>query len=126
MRYIEQYLSLIIRTIYHSIAVDDKVTYIGDSPLTGTIDGILYFQDGSRLEFTEQVSLRARRPLKQIYRYQYIQKRRAIFRYDNAPHYPHLLTFPHHKHVGDKVIATEEPTLKQVLAEIADLMAQEQ
>jgi hypothetical protein len=52
MRYIEQYVSLIIRIIYRSIAVDDKVTYSVDSPLTGTIDGILYFQDGSRLEFT--------------------------------------------------------------------------
>jgi hypothetical protein len=124
MRHIEQYVSLIIRTIYRSIAVDDKVTYAVDNPLTGTIDGTLYFQDGSRLEFTEQVSLRARRPVKQVYRYQYIHKKRSIFRYDNAPHYPHLPTFPHHKHVGNKVLATEEPTLKQILAEIADLVAQ--
>ena len=62
--------------------------------------------------------------MKQVYRYQYIQKRRSIFRYDNAPHYPHLPTFPHHKHVGDKVMAAEAPTLKQVLGEIADLVAQ--
>jgi len=100
MRHIEQYLSLLIRTIHRSIAVDDTVTYTVDSSLTGTIAGTLYFQDGSRLEFTEQVSLRARRPVKQIYRYQYIRQRRPIFRYDNAPHYPHLPTFPHHKHEG--------------------------
>ncbi len=123
MRHIEQYPSLIIRTIHRSIAVDDTVTYTVDSSLTGTIAGTLYFQDGSRLEFTEQVSLRARRPVKQIYRYQYIRQRRPIFRYDNAPHYPHLPTFPHHKHEGDKVLATEEPTLGQILGEIADLLA---
>jgi hypothetical protein len=124
MRHIEQYFSLMIRTIRRSIAVDDKVTYTADSPLVGTVDGTLYFQDDSRLEFTEQVSLRARRPVKQIYRYQYIQKKRSIFRYDSALHYPHLPTFPHHKHVEGRVIATEEPTLKQVLGEIADLIAQ--
>ncbi len=123
MRHIEQYLSLIIRIIYRSIAIDDRVTYTADNPLTGTIDGTLYFQDGSRLEFTEQVSLQARRPVKLTYRYQYIQKKRSLFRYDNAPHYPHFPTFPHHKHVGGKVLASEEPTLKQVLSEIADLIA---
>lgn len=123
MRHIEQYLNLIIRLIYRSIAVDDKVTYTVDNPLTGTIDGILYFQDGSRLEFTEQVFLRDGRPGKQVYRYQYLRQQRPIFRYDNAPHYPRLPTFPHHKHVGSKVIAAEEPTLKQVLDEIADLIA---
>jgi hypothetical protein len=124
MRHIEQYFSLMIRTIRRSIALDDKVTYTAESPLAGTVDGTLYFQDDSRLEFTEQVSLRARRPVKQIYRYQYIQKKRSIFRYDNAPHYPHLPTFPHHKHVESRAIATAEPTLKQVLGEIADLIAQ--
>ena len=99
MRHIEQYLSLIIRTIHRSVAVNDKVTYIVDSPLAGTLDGILYFQHGSRVEFTEQVALQTRRLLKQLYRYQHIQKRRPIFRYDNALHYPHLPTFPHHKRV---------------------------
>lgn len=126
MRHIEQYFSLIIRTIHRSIVVDDKVTYIADNPLTGTIDGTLYFQNGSRLEFTEQVSLRAGRPVKQIYRYQYIHKKRSVFRYDNAPHHPHLPTFPHHKHIGNKVLATEEPTLKQVLDEVALFMTQAQ
>lgn len=126
MRHIEQYLSLIIRTIHRSIAIDDMVTYIVDNPLAATVDGTLYFQNGSRLEFTEQVSLRARRPVKRVYRYQYIHKKRSVFRYDNAPHYPHLPTFPHHQHEGNKVLASEEPTLKEVLGEISDLMAQEQ
>lgn len=123
MRHIDQYLSLVIRTIRRSVAVDDKVTYTVDNPLTGTIDGTLYFQDGSRREFTEQISLRAGRPVKQIYRYQYIHEKRSLFRYDNAPHYPQLLTFPHHKHEGNKVLAAKEPTLKQILDEVADLIS---
>jgi hypothetical protein len=41
-----------------------------------------------------------------------------IFRYDNAPHHPHLSTFPAHKHVGSSVIDAEPPDLNDVLAEI--------
>jgi hypothetical protein len=68
MRHVEQYFSLIIRTILRSVAVDDRVTYIVDNPLIGTIDGTLYFQDGSRLELTEQISLRAGRPVAEVER----------------------------------------------------------
>jgi hypothetical protein len=46
----------------------------------------------------------------------------TVLRYDNAEHHQHVKTFPHHKHVGRKVVATLEPTLKQVLEEIAALM----
>jgi uncharacterized protein DUF6516 len=41
-----------------------------------------------------------------------------IFRYDNAPHYPEIETFPHHKHVGETVIAAERPHLLAVIEEI--------
>ncbi len=28
---------------------------------------------------------------------------KSILRYDNAPHYPHIETFPHHKHENDEI-----------------------
>lgn len=62
--------------------------------------------------------------MKLSYRYQYIKGKQPVFRYDNAPHHPTILTFPHHKHVGKKIVAASEPTLHQVLDEIVDLMAQ--
>jgi hypothetical protein len=62
--------------------------------------------------------------VKQSYCYQYIKEKRSVFRYDNAPHHPTIRTFPHHKHVGKKIVAASEPTLHQVLDEIVDLMAQ--
>jgi hypothetical protein len=48
-------------------------------------------------------------------------RRRCVWRYDNAPHYPELATFPHHKHVGpaETAVAAPQPTLRQLLAEIA-------
>lgn len=42
----------------------------------------------------------------------------VIFRYDNAPRYPHLATHPHHKHVGSAVEPTQIPDLSEVLREI--------
>jgi len=43
---------------------------------------------------------------------------RLLFRYDNSPHYPHLSTFPSHKHVGNEIIAAEPPEFADVLREI--------
>ncbi len=40
-----------------------------------------------------------------------------IFRYDNTPHFPNLPSFPHHKHLPDRVIATPAPDLLDVLDE---------
>ena len=56
------------------------------------------------------------------YRYQYMDPQNvSVFRYDNAPHYPGLATFPHHKHTGEGKLIEEssEPTLFDVLLEIA-------
>ena len=45
---------------------------------------------------------------------------KLICRWDNAPHYPYLKTFPHHKHKGSKqnVLPSEEITLEKVLKAI--------
>ena len=84
------------------------------------MNGVLYFADNSRLEFTERVVIRGYHPFKERYRYQYLRDDETVFRYDNAPHHLHLPTFPHHKHGRDTVVASSEPTLQQVLAEIAE------
>jgi hypothetical protein len=42
-----------------------------------------------------------------------------IFRYDNAPHHPQVSSFPHHKHVAEKVHASAEPKLRDILFEVA-------
>ena len=43
----------------------------------------------------------------------------CIFRYDNAPHHRNIATFPHHKHSGEDILESTEPTLFDVLLEIA-------
>jgi hypothetical protein len=46
----------------------------------------------------------------------------TVFRYGNAAHHRRIKTAPHHKHVGRKVVAATELTLKQVLEEIVAII----
>lgn len=106
----------------HSPAVDDEFSYEEKKNDAGFITGTLWFADDSRLVFTEVVFIRAMRPVKVRYSYQYMRDDKTVFRYDNTDHHRRVETFPHHKHVGRKVVAATEPTLKQVLDEIMALM----
>lgn len=85
----------------------------------GFIRGIILFDDDTRLEFVAVKDADVSENIK--YRYQYMDKDHTmIFRYDNAPHHPHIPTFPHHKHVDEgDVKESHEPTLDDVLLEIA-------
>jgi hypothetical protein len=55
------------------------------------------------------------------YAYTYLKEGRRIFRYDNAPHHPEIVTFPHHKHIGpqDRLTPADQPGLNSVLQEVA-------
>lgn len=84
----------------------------------GYISGSVLFDNGCRLEFMELKD--TNRTAKVKYRYQYMDKQNiCLFRYDNAPHHPEVANFPHHKHNGEEIRASLEPTLFDVLLEIA-------
>jgi hypothetical protein len=125
MKNVLQYFDRLADIIEYSEAESAEVEFEQIDQTHGIIDGALYFIDGSRLEFTETIAIQKPLAIKRLYRYQYIRKGRAIFRYDNAPHHPDLLNFPHHKHVGRKKIAATEPTLSQVLSEVSELLHKE-
>ena len=61
-----------------------------------------------------------------VYHYQ-AEDGSLIFRYDNVPHYPHLSTHPHHKHIGvgaaERVEAAQPPQLTDVLREIEAMLS---
>jgi hypothetical protein len=42
---------------------------------------------------------------------------KLLFRYDSAPHFPDLLTFPYHEHLPNKVIAACKPDIDRVIQE---------
>jgi len=84
----------------------------------GFIGGKLVFENGHSLEFVEVIN--GEQVGKVKYRYQYMDEaQNLIFRYDNAPHYPDILSFPHHKHTPDRVVESQEPDLQAVLFEIS-------
>ncbi|HEV8713987.1 MAG TPA: DUF6516 family protein [Candidatus Binatia bacterium] len=125
MRVITQYFALIASVAERSGAASVEVEFDQIDQVSGIIDGTLYFYDGSRLEFTERVAIEERHPVKSVYRYQYVRAGEAVLRYDNASHHPDLPTFPHHKHVGNERMPAAEPTLSQVLNEVASLLGEE-
>lgn len=80
----------------------------------------LRFHDDSRLMIVEEVERVGGRGTRRIaYKFHYQRADGTlIFRYDNVPHYPHLSTFPAHKHAENSVIEAEPPDLTDVLREI--------
>lgn len=122
MRDVRQYFDLIGKLVELSPAISAELDLDQLDHKRGTVEGTLYFADGSRLEFTERIVIERARPMKRSYRYQYVRGQKAAFRYDNAPHHPQLSGFPHHKHVERKTISASEPTLKQILQEVAEML----
>ena len=102
-----------------------NITYDKRSASIGFIRGSLYFLDGSLLHLREFVDVEYG---SERYMYAYHYQRPdgvLVFRYDNTPHFPHLPTFPHHKHEGSEshVVAAGPVDLEAVLAEIWGLMS---
>jgi len=80
------------------------------------------FAGGHLLELNEAVVL-AGEPKQGLttlgYRYHFQDKlRNVVFRYDNTPHFPAIKTFPDHKHAGDGVVASRQPTISEVVEEV--------
>ena len=122
MRDVSQYFEIIEKAVEYSIATEVELEILRFESDSGLIEGVVYFADGSRLEFTELVMIEQGSPVKVDYRYQFVQGEAAVFRYDNAPHHEHVATHPHHKHVGSEILPAIEPDFRQVLDEAAKLV----
>ncbi len=50
------------------------------------------------------------------YRYQVMDpQKELIVRWDNAPHYPKMASFPHHFHHKDKIFESKQYSIQQIL-----------
>lgn len=86
----------------------------------GNFRAHIRFYNGSELIIREEIEDSSRQQVertKHVFHYQSADGT-LIFRYDNAPHFPDLPTFPSHKHTPDGVIAADAPDLTDVLREI--------
>jgi hypothetical protein len=50
-------------------------------------------------------------------------KGKMLMRWDNAPHWKNISTFPHHKHIGNKLLPSPRPILKEILTEIEKIIS---
>lgn len=105
--------------------VEELVIEESSPARSAVIEGRISFWDDSTLVFTEIYTMRGVALIRTQYVYQYHDDRgRLRFRYDNSPHYPHVETHPHHKHVvevqrgTESVEAAKPPSLGEVLLEI--------
>ncbi|MGH9841335.1 MAG: toxin-antitoxin system TumE family protein [Blastocatellia bacterium] len=122
MRDVSQHFELIEKAVEYSGATEAEIEIKRRDATRGLINGVVYFADGSRLEFSERVVIEKGRPVKSKYRYQFVRDNVTIFRYDNAPHHEHVTTHPHHKHAGSKILPAIEPEFGQILDEVAALL----
>jgi len=78
----------------------------------------LRFSDNSLLELSEAILITGNTIQQISYRYHYqTSVGNTIFRYDDAPHHPKIKTYPHHKHVFDKVLECSHPDIETVISE---------
>jgi len=70
--------------------------------------------DGSTLFIHETVSERGH---KYSYHWQ-DEDNKLLLRWDNAPHYKEIETFPHHKHIGERLEPTYKLSVNEVLQHI--------
>ena len=80
------------------------------------------FKTGDLFELNEAVIVEADQLERLNYRYHFQDKQNnLIFRYDNTPHFPDLENFPHHKHLSDNIISSQEPSALKVIEEVVKL-----
>ena len=127
MTALHRYLSRLHDTILsrHELQIEEmEILDRSDRPgQTSEFYARVRFPDESQLQVVEKLVVERLTILKVRYAYHYQRSHgELVFRYDNVPHYPDIGTFPHHKHVGDKVIPARPPDLSEVLREIDGMM----
>lgn len=76
----------------------------------------LSFYDNSKLFLFELVEIASGKPAIEKYRYHYQDaKGKLILRWDNAPHFPKLRSFPNHLHIGNTVKESGRPSIQEIL-----------
>jgi hypothetical protein len=85
--------------------------------------GEIVFANRSELHFREYfITIPKFRKIAYSYHYQNNDKE-LIFRFDNTEHYPDVSTYPHHKHLKDKVLPSKEISLQEIVNEIITIIS---
>lgn len=105
------------------LVVTHEFNLIYLSPATAYIESKILFVNQSKLYLFEFLRTEREKVKREKYRYHYISKdKELLFRYDNAPHYRDVDSFPDHKHLANKVVNSTIPFVKEILEEIEKLI----
>ena len=122
---IDRYLQAISEQIYHdqTIAIEQfQITRISND--RANLKLRIRTRNHHLLSISEAIICQENQLQKLDYRYHFQDiNNQLIFRYDSTPHFPNLPSFPHHKHLPDRVIASPLPNLLDVLAEALEFLA---
>lgn len=122
---IDDYFLSIDRILSTPIIFSTNIIKEKRSSAIGLLYGEIVFLDFSKLIFMEYVELEN---IVQVKTYSYHfqdSEGDLIFRYDNAPHFPKLKSFPNHKHIHSGTIESNQPDLSQIFIEIQNRMINE-
>jgi hypothetical protein len=118
---VDQYLQALeakIRALGNLVTSSSLQREVDVSLGIGFIKGRIAFVDGSALDFTEQLPVARGK-----FRFHYMDAAsQLVRRWDSAPHYPGLNTFPFHVHAPDSVESHPAISLLDVLDEIVPLL----
>jgi hypothetical protein len=126
---IDDYFAAIERGLRQNVhigKIEEPITCLASDNYNGLVRCRVVLWDDSYLDIYEVVSTELGYPVRASYAYTYLRKGQRVFRYDNAPHHPEIITHPHHKHIGptDRLAPADQPTLSQVLAEVESWLGQ--
>ena len=107
--------------------LERPIIFLAFTETLGTLRCDFVLWNGSELTINESIDTTAGYPDKTDYSYHYVREGQNIFRYDSAPHYPEIATFPHHKHMGarEEPVSAAPPTLSAVFAEIEEYLGKD-
>ena len=103
---VDDYFALLERSLRQNPLVShlqESFTCLASDDFNGLVRGRVFFWDDSFLDLYEVVSTELGYLVRISYAYTYLQGGQRVFRYDNAPHHPEIITFPHHRHPGRKI-----------------------
>ena len=120
---VDDYFAAVERGLRQNVQIgriERPIICLASDDFNGLIRCRVVFWDDSYLNLYEVVSTELGYPVRVYYAYTYVRGGERVFRYDNAPHHPEIVTHPHHKHIGpsDRLAPADQPSLSQVLAEI--------
>ncbi len=128
---VDAYFETLERGLRHAKRIpngrlEEPFTCLASDDYNGLIRCRVVFWDDSYLDLYEVVSTELGYPIRVSYAYTYLRHGQRVFRYDNAPHHPEIVTHLHHKHLGpaDRLAPADPPSLNQILAEIETWLSQ--